>query len=89
MKNEKKKKEIEAPSSQLQASELALVVKNLPAGAGDVKRHGFDPWVRKFPWRRYGIPLHYSCLGKSYGRERSLVGYNPWCHKGSDTTEAT
>ena len=38
MKNEKKKKEIEAPSSQLRASELALVVKNLPAGAGDVKR---------------------------------------------------
>ena len=27
------------------------VVKNLPANAGDSKRWGFDPWVRKIPWR--------------------------------------
>ena len=27
------------------------VVKNPPANAGDM-RHGFDPWVRKIPWRR-------------------------------------
>ena len=27
----------------------ATVVKNLPANAGGV---GFDPWVRKIPWRR-------------------------------------
>ena len=46
----------EAPSSQLQVSQLALLVKNLPASAGDVKRHGFDPWVRKFPWRRAWQP---------------------------------
>ena len=30
----------------LWASQVALVVKNLPANAGDV-RLGFDPWVRK------------------------------------------
>ena len=28
------------------------VVKNLPAKTGDAKRRGFDPWVRKIPWRR-------------------------------------
>ena len=26
------------------------------------KRCGFDPWVGKIPWRRYGNPLQYSCL---------------------------
>ena len=34
-----------------QASQLTLVVKNLPANAGRLKRCGFDPWVRKIPWR--------------------------------------
>ena len=29
-----------------------LVVKNPPANTGDGKRGGFDPWVRKIPWRR-------------------------------------
>ena len=28
----------------LSISQMALVVKNLPANAGDM-RHGFDPWV--------------------------------------------
>ena len=28
------------------------MVKNLQADAGDVKRHRFDPWVGKIPWRR-------------------------------------
>ena len=32
--------------------EVVLVVENLPANAGDVKRHGFDHWVGKIPWRR-------------------------------------
>ena len=27
------------------------------------RRHRFDPWVRKMPWRkRNGNPLQYSCL---------------------------
>ena len=26
------------------------------------KRHGFNPWVGKIPWRRDGSPLQYSCL---------------------------
>ena len=33
------------------ASQVVLVVKNLPANAGDV-RLGFDPWIGKIPWRR-------------------------------------
>ena len=33
-----------------------------------------------------GTPLQYSCLEKSHG-QRSLVGYSPWGHWESDTTE--
>ena len=44
--------QLEGPSSFLWASKVELVVKNLPANAGDIKRGGFDPWVRKIPWRR-------------------------------------
>ena len=32
------------------------MVKNLPNIAVDIKRHGFDPWVRKLPWRRAWPP---------------------------------
>ena len=32
---------------------------------GRHKRHGFDPWVGKIPWRRHGNPLQYSCLKNS------------------------
>ena len=33
------------------ASQAALVVKNLPANAGD-KRPMFNPWIRKIPWKK-------------------------------------
>ena len=33
------------------ASQVALVVKNPPANEHRHKRHRFDPWVRKIPWR--------------------------------------
>ena len=33
------------------AYQVTLVVKNLPADAGDM-RQAFSPWVRKIPWRR-------------------------------------
>ena len=31
------------------------------------RRCGFDPWVRKLPWRRNGNLLHHSCLENSMG----------------------
>ena len=62
-----------------------LVVKNPPASAGD-KRHSFNPWVRKIPWRRAGHPTPVFLPGESHG-QRSLAGYSPWGHKESDTTE--
>ena len=33
-------------------TQVALMVKYLPASAGEVNRCGFDPWIGKFPWRR-------------------------------------
>ena len=42
--------------------------------------------VRKIPWRRKWQPTPVLLPGKPHGR-KSLVGYNPWGHKESDTTE--
>ena len=50
------------------------------------KRHMFDPWVRKIPWRRAWQPTPVFMPGESHG-QRSLLGYSPWGHKESDTTE--
>ena len=55
---------------------VAVVVKNLPANARDVKRHRFDPWVRRIPWRRAWQPTPVSLPGESHG-QRSLAGYSP------------
>ena len=49
-------------------------------------RPGFDPSVRKIPWRRKWHPTPVLLPGKSHGW-RSLVGYVPWGHKGLDMTE--
>ena len=35
---------------------MALVVKNLPPNAGDIRDDGFKPWARKIPWRRSWPP---------------------------------
>ena len=50
------------------------------------KRLRFNPWVRKFPWRRKWQPTPVSLPGKFHGH-RSLVGYRPWGCKESDTIE--
>ena len=47
------------------------------------RRWGFNPWVRKIPWRRKWQPSPVFLPGKSHG-QRSLAGYNPWCCKESD-----
>ena len=50
------------------------------------KRRGFDPWVRKIPWRRKWPPAPVFLPGKSHG-QRCLVGYSPWVAKELDTTK--
>ena len=39
--------------------------------AGYVKRHGFDPWVEKSPWRRSWSPTPVFLPGESHGQEPS------------------
>ena len=44
------------------ASQVALVVKNLPANAGEVRDEGSIPRSGRSPGGGHGNPLQYSCL---------------------------
>ena len=45
------------------------------------RRHGFDPWVEKIPWRRKWLPTPIFLPGEPH-RQRILAGYSPWGRKG-------
>ena len=49
------------------------------------KRHGFDPWVGKIPWRRKWQLTPVFEPGE-FQRQRNLVGYGPWGNKELDAT---
>ena len=71
---------------------ISVVEKGFPGGARGKEsssqrlRHGFDPWVRKIPWRRRWQPTPVFLPGKSHG-SWSRVGYRPRGRKELDTTE--
>ena len=68
-------------SSSIQASQVALVVKNLSANAGGIRRCGFNPWVKKIPWKRSWQPILVFLPGQSHG-QRNLVGRETqWAEK--------
>ena len=52
----------------MRASQVALVVKNLPANAGDVRDVGSVPQLGRSPEEGTGFPLQYSWLGNSMDR---------------------
>ena len=64
------------------ASQVVLVVKNLPANAGDKRDMGVIPGSGRSPGRGHGNPFQYSSSipvflpGESHG-QRSLAGYSP------------
>ena len=79
------------------ASQVVLVIKNLPANAGDTRDMGSISELGKFSgegsgqpgkilWRRKWPVTPVFLLGKSHG-QRNLVGYSPWVCKESDMTE--
>ena len=70
------------------ASQVALVIKNPPAKAGDIKRHRSDPWFGKILWRRARQPTPVFLPGESHG-QRSLVGYSPKGRKELNITKVT
>ena len=43
----------------------------LPVNAGDIKRRGFHPWVRKIPWGRAWQPTPVFLPGESHGQEEA------------------
>ena len=56
-----------------ETSQVALVVKNLPANAGDIRDAGSIPGSARSPGGGHGNPPQCSCLENL----RSLVGYCP------------
>ena len=68
------------------ASHVVLVVKNLPADAGEVRDMGSIPVSGRFPWRR-SWQLTPVFLPRESRELRSLVTYNPRGCKELDTTE--
>ena len=70
------------------ASQIALVVKNLPANVGDIRDSGLIPGSGRSSGEGNGNPLQYSCLGKSHA-QGSLVHCSPWGHKELDMTACT
>ena len=59
------------------ASYVVLVVKNLPANAGDVRDVGSIPGLGRSPGREKWHPTAVFLPGKSQ-RRRSLADYSPW-----------
>ena len=58
------------------------MVKNPPSMQGP----GFDPWVKKIPWRREWLSTQAFLPGEFHG-QKSLAGYIAWGCKKSDMTE--
>ena len=66
---------------------MLLEVEDPPPSAGD-KRHWYDPWVGKMPWRKAWQSTQAFLPGKSHAQRR-VKGYSPYGRNESDTTEAT
>ena len=63
------------PCVHAATSQMALVVKNSPASAGDTRDVGLIPGSGTFPGEGKGNPLQY-LPGESHG-QRSLADYSP------------
>ena len=59
------------------ASQVALMVKNMPAMRG--------AWVRNIPWRRAWQPTPIFLPGEFHGQRAWQA--SPWSHKESDMTK--
>ena len=67
------------------ASQVALVVRNLPSNAKDIRDMGSIPGLGRSFGGEHGNPPQYSCLENPTNGE----AYSPWGHKESDMTEMT
>ena len=55
-------KQLSNSSSSSRASQVVIVVKNLPAHTGDIRDTASIPGLRRSLGEGHGNPLHYSCL---------------------------
>ena len=69
-------------------TQVALVVKNLPANAGDLRNPGLIPESGRSPGGGHGKPLQYSCLENPMDRG-ARSGLHPKGHKELDMREGT
>ena len=68
------------------ASWGALVVRDLPANAEDIRDTGLIPGLGKSPGGGRGNPLQYSCLENPMNRGAWLQSHGVmWSHKWGDT----
>ena len=80
------KQQQQRTSNKVWASQVAQVVKILPASAGDARDTGSIPGLGRSPGVGNGNPLQYSRMKDSVDRG-ALAGYSPWDHKESDMTK--
>ena len=67
--------EINKASCRMRASQVELVVKNLPASAGDIRDTGLISRLGRSPGEGNGNPLLIFLLGDSH-EQRRLAGYS-------------
>ena len=66
---------------------MVLVVKNLPANAGDIREAGSSPGLGRSPREEYGNLVQYSCLENPMDRGAWWATVHRVAE--SDTTETT
>ena len=69
------------------ASQVVLVVKNLPANAGDIRDAGLIPGLERSPGGRNGNPFQYSSPGNPMDRRGRWATVHGAGHQESDSTE--
>ena len=64
----------------MQASQVAVMLKNPPANTGDVRGVGLIPGLGRSPGGGHGNPLQYSCLENPMDRgvQHSQKGWVVW-----------
>ena len=60
----------------VRASQVVLVVKNMPASAAEARDPGSIPEFQRFSGEGNGNQLQYSCLENPHG-QKSLACYSP------------
>ena len=68
-------------------SQVLLVVKNLPAGAGDLRDANLTPGLGRFPWRRAWQPTPVFLPGESHEPDEPGQLWSMGSHKELGTTE--